>query len=84
MNSLPQSTRPDSLFHRIEGSQIDFHSEKIAEPTFQPSHVKEGEALGAVEICHQVNVRLGRGLAARHRAEQTQVHDASRPQFRLM
>jgi hypothetical protein len=47
-------------------SQIDRNSYDFREAQFETGHIDKGQTPGAVEVTHQVNIRLRIALAASH------------------
>ena len=83
-DGFPFCAKPHRLFQHVPVRQIDAGFQDFAEAHFQPGHVEQRKTSRAVEIAHQVDIRLRRSLPARDRAEQGQPHDAGSLEFQFV
>ena len=67
---LALGSGPHWLFQHPAVGQIDASPENISEAHFQTGHVEKGEALSAVKIAHQIDIRLRQSFTTGHRTEQ--------------
>jgi len=66
---FPLCAKPYRLLQHATVRQVHASFQNFPEPHFQPRHVEQRKPSRTVEIAHQIDVRLGRGLPARDRAE---------------
>jgi hypothetical protein len=79
---LAIGARTHRLLQPGRGGEIDLRAEQVAETNPKAAEGEQRDARAGIEVGKEVDVGVGSGFAARDRAEEAQVREASRLQFR--
>jgi hypothetical protein len=74
----------NAILQRLCRGEVHRHVQDVSEAIFQRHHIQQGKLPGRIKLRHQIDIRFGRIVAARLRAEQGEVLDAGAFQLRFV